>query len=147
MCNDDDDDNNNNRNDDDIDDDNNKNNDYDIVENNNDDGSDDDDDDDDDGYNNSNKYVNITYLCLIVRPGAEFHPAGLFVKREERDVNFTRTLQTRRRRPENAAVTGHHGVHLHVTGGEVVSTEEKKDWCFRPRFCTVRLYWAGDYMG
>ena len=18
------------------------------------------------------------------------------------------------------------------------------DWCFRPRFCTIRLYWAGD---
>ena len=21
------------------------------------------------------------------------------------------------------------------------------DWCFRPRFCTVRLYWAGDNLG
>ena len=21
------------------------------------------------------------------------------------------------------------------------------EWCFRPRFCTVRLYWAGDNLG
>ena len=25
--------------------------------------------------------------------------------------------------------------------------EWMNDWCYRPRFCTVRLYWAGDNLG
>ena len=24
---------------------------------------------------------------------------------------------------------------------------KRNDWCFRPRFCTERLYWAGDNLG
>ena len=26
-------------------------------------------------------------------------------------------------------------------------TMKGNEWCFRPRFCTVRLYWAGDNLG
>ena len=30
----------------------------------------------------------------------------------------------------------------HVTS--IIDNKWMDDWCFRPRFCTVRVYWAGD---
>ena len=29
----------------------------------------------------------------------------------------------------------------------VTASNKSNDWCFKPRICTVRLYWAGDNLG
>jgi len=63
--------------------------------------------------------IGVANLETIVRPGSELKSTFLVVKREVRDVNFARTAQLDRRRPEDDTVVRHHRFTLHRTVAEV----------------------------
>ena len=48
-------------------------------------------------------------------------------------------LQIFQFRPHDNMYSCQNSPGIHIQG--------MNEWCFRPRFCTVRLYWAGDNLG